>query len=52
MDEQEPNTELIIFIEGHGEKRYPIRRVWHNGRFSFSVVDIIEALEVSQHART
>ena len=52
MDEQEINSELIIFLEDQGEERHTIRKVWHNGRFYFSVLDIIAALQVSQQPRT
>src|SRR5713226_8625976 len=50
MNEQEVTSELIIFLEGQKEERYTIRRVWHDGRLYFSVVDIITALQVSTRA--
>lgn len=51
MDES--TTELMIFIAEQGEEeRHEIRKVWHDGRFYFSVVDIITALKVSDHPRT
>lgn len=52
MDEQEPTSELIIFLEDQREERHTIRKVWHNERFYFSILDIIAALQVSQQPRT
>ena len=52
MDEQGTTSELIIFLEDQGEERHTIRKVWHNGRFYFSVLDIIAALQASQQPRT
>ncbi len=47
MDEE---FELIIFLDEQGkEERLPIRKVWHNERLYFSIIDIIEALKVSQY---
>jgi hypothetical protein len=46
MDDQ--GFDLVIFLdEQGGEKSHPIRRIWHEGRLYFSVIDIIAALEVS-----
>ncbi len=40
--------DFVIFLdEQGGEKSHPIRRIWHEGRLYFSVIDIIAALEVS-----
>lgn len=52
MDEQEPASELIIFLEDQREERHTIRKVWHNGRFYFSILDIIAALKISQQPRS
>src|SRR5258707_5856247 len=51
MDEQESMIELIIFMEEQEEERHPIRKIWHNGRLYFSIVDIITALNVAQSPR-
>ncbi len=46
MDDQ--GFDLVIFLdEQGGEKSHPIRRIRHQGRLYFSVIDIIAALEVS-----
>jgi DNA-damage-inducible protein D len=52
MDEQGLTSELIIFLEDQEEEHHTIRKVWHNGRFYFSILDIIVALKVSQQPRT
>jgi hypothetical protein len=52
MDEQRSTSELIIFFENQTEEHHTIRKVWHNGRFYFSILDIIAALKVSQQPRT
>lgn len=52
MDEQGLTSELIIFFEDQREERHTVRKVWHEGRFYFSVLDIIAALQVSQQPRT
>lgn len=52
MDEQRSTSELIIFFEDQTEEHHTIRKVWHNGRFYFSILDIIAALKVSQQPRT
>src|SRR6267142_1022319 len=51
MDEQEAMMELIIFMEEEGEEHHAVRKVWHNGRLYFSIVDIITALKVAQYPR-
>ena len=49
MDEAQGSTsELIIFLDDSREERHEVRKAWYDGRFYFSVVDIIAALKVSQ----
>lgn len=48
MDEQSSTSELIIFFENQREERHSIRKTWHNGRYYYSILDIITALNVSQ----
>src|SRR5216683_500073 len=52
MDEQGMITELIIFLADQGEEeQHSIRKIWHNGRFYFSILDVITALQVAQTPR-
>ena len=39
--EEKPNNALVVFQDKK------IRRIWHNNEWHFSVVDVVEALEVS-----
>lgn len=49
MDEAQGSTsELIIFLDDSREEHHEVRKAWYDGRFYFSVVDIIAALKVSQ----
>jgi hypothetical protein len=53
MDEQAMMTELIIFLADQGEEeRHALRKIWHNGRFYFSVIDVIATLQVAQEPIT
>jgi hypothetical protein len=52
MDEQGMITDLIIFLADQGpEEQYPLRKIWHEGRFYFSVLDVLTALQVAATPR-
>jgi hypothetical protein len=49
MSDQDPNTTLIPFTEDGGRL---VRRVWHDDRWFFSVVDVVGLLTDSPNPST